>query len=73
MIQNLVLLNEIRLRIAYGPMHEIKNNKSMAGNQAQKPRKAGGLMEHNVSENTILQHPLSAEEKSKQKSLNSKN
>jgi hypothetical protein len=30
LIQNLVFLNEIRLRIAYGPIHEIKNNKSLA-------------------------------------------
>lgn len=30
LIQNLVILNEIRLRMVYGSIYEIKNNKSLA-------------------------------------------
>lgn len=30
LLQNLVLLNEVKLWMAYGPLYRIKNNKSLA-------------------------------------------
>jgi len=35
LIQSLVLINEIRLRMAYGPLYEIRSNKSLAATRLE--------------------------------------